>query len=94
MPKQRLTIAQRKAIEILTLYGSADTEYEFHQKKGILLPNKPHIKAVTITALIRKGWLTKVKEINFVSKPGIYNPVSRKWNGAKCHSIAFLKINL
>ncbi len=89
MPKQRLTKVQKKAVEILTEHGK--TEYEFDEKTGMQLPNQPHIKAVTIQALIDKGFLVKVKEINFTSKPGSYNPITGKWDGVKCHSIVIFK---
>ena len=69
MPKQRLTKIQKKAVEILTEHGK--TEYEFDEKTGIQLPNQPHIKAVTIQALIDKGLLVKVKETSFASKPEV-----------------------
>jgi hypothetical protein len=89
MPKQRLTKVQKKAVEILTEHGK--TEYEFDEKTGIQLQNKVHIKAVTMQALIDKGLLVKVKETNFASKPGSYNPATGKWDGAKCHSIIIVK---
>jgi hypothetical protein len=90
MPKQRLTKAQKKAIEILRKHGK--TEYEFDEKTGIQLPNELHIKAVTMQSLIDKGLLVKIKETNFVSQPGSYNPATGKWDGAKCHSIVIVKI--
>ena len=89
MPKQRLTKVQKKAVEILTEHGK--TEYEFDEKTGMQLPNQPHIKAVTIQALIDKGFLVKVKETSFASKPGSYNPITGKWDDAKCHSIVIFK---
>jgi hypothetical protein len=41
--------------------------------------------------LIDKGLLVKVKETSFASKPGSYNPVTGKWDGAKCHSLVIFK---
>lgn len=89
MPKQRLTKVQKKAVEILREHGK--TESEFDEKTGMQLPNQLHIKAVTIQALIDKGLLVKVKETSFASHPGSYNPVTGKWDGAKCHSIGIFK---
>jgi hypothetical protein len=91
MPKRCLTKVQKKAVEILTKHRSP--EYELDEKTGIQIQDDLHIKAVTVQALIDKGLLVKVKEISFVSQPGSYNLVARKWNHAKCHSIVIVKTN-